>query len=99
MLLYLKFNWESNNKKVEDSTIFPMAIYLPSSDQWFRFYDYLHDNRFAKNCNSGRTAAMREKLNLGLFGWDSSCELNTKKVGQLSQLSIGYLYNLIGPTV
>jgi hypothetical protein len=55
-----------------------MGIYLPSSDQWFRFYDFLHDEGFAENCNSGLTAVMREKLNLGLFGWDSSPELNTK---------------------
>jgi hypothetical protein len=53
---------------------------LPSSDQWFRFYDFLHDDGFAENCNSGQTAATREKLNLGLFASDSSPELNTKKL-------------------
>jgi hypothetical protein len=49
-----------------------MGIYLPLSDQRFRFYDFLHDDRFAENYNSGKTAASREKGNLGLFGWDSS---------------------------
>jgi hypothetical protein len=57
-----------------------MDIYLPSSDQRFRFYDFLHDNGFAENWNTGQTAATREKLNLGLFGWKSSPELNTKKL-------------------
>jgi hypothetical protein len=72
--------WESNSNKVEDILSFPMGIYLPSSDQRFRFYDYLHDDGFSENCNSGQTAVTREKLNLGLFGWDSSPELNTKKL-------------------
>jgi hypothetical protein len=53
---------------------------LSSSDQRFGFYDVLHDDRFAENCNSGQTAVPREKLYLGLFGWDSSPELNTKKL-------------------
>jgi hypothetical protein len=79
VLFDLKFGWESNTKKVEDILIFPTGIYLPSSDQWFRFYDFLHDDGFAENCNSGQIAATTEKLNLVLFGWDSSPELNTKK--------------------
>jgi hypothetical protein len=57
-----------------------MGIYLPSSDQQFRFYYFLHDDGFAENCNFGQTAVMREKLNLGLFGWDSSPEMNTKRL-------------------
>jgi hypothetical protein len=80
ILFYLKFDQESNTKKLEDSTIFPTGIYLPSSDQRFRCYDFLHDDGFAENCNSGQTATTKEKLNLGLLGWDSSPELNTKKL-------------------
>jgi hypothetical protein len=41
---------------------------------------FLHGDGFAKNCNSGQTAVTREKLNLGLFRWDSSLELNTEKL-------------------
>jgi hypothetical protein len=51
---------------------------LSSSDQQFGFYDFLHDEGFAENCISGHTAVMREKLNLGLLGWDSSPELIPK---------------------
>jgi hypothetical protein len=51
---------------------------VPSYDQRFRFYDFLHGDGFAENCNSGKTATMRANLNLGLFGWDSSPKLNTK---------------------
>jgi hypothetical protein len=40
----------------------------------------LHGDGFAENCNSGHTAVAREKLNLGLFVWDSFLELNTKKL-------------------
>jgi hypothetical protein len=39
--------------QIEDSNRFPMGIYLPSSDQCFRFYDVLHDDGFAENYNSG----------------------------------------------
>jgi hypothetical protein len=80
LLFDLKFRWESNTKKVEGILIFPTGIYLPSSDQRFRFYDFLHDDGFIENCNSGQNAVTREKLNLGLFEWDSSPELNTKKL-------------------
>jgi hypothetical protein len=76
----LKYGWELNTKKVEDIHSFPMFIYLHLSDQQFRFYDFLHGDGFAENCNSGQTAVTREKLNLGLFGRDSSLELNTKKL-------------------
>jgi hypothetical protein len=41
---------------------------------------FLHDDGLAENCNSGQTAVTREKLNLGLFGWDYSLELNIKKL-------------------
>jgi hypothetical protein len=57
-----------------------MGIYLPSSNQQFRHYGFLHDDGFAENCNFGQTAVTREKINLGLFGWDPSPELNTKKL-------------------
>jgi hypothetical protein len=40
----------------------------------------MHGDGFAKNCNFGQTTVMREKLNLGLFSWDSSLELDTKKL-------------------
>jgi hypothetical protein len=61
VLFYPKFGGESNNKKVEDSTIFPTDIFLPSSDQWFRVYYFLHDDGFAENCNSGQNAVLKEK--------------------------------------
>jgi hypothetical protein len=80
VLFDLKSGWESNTKKVEDIHSFPTDIYLHSSDQRFRFYDLLHGDGFAENCNSGQTTVTREKLNLGLFGWDSSPVLNTKKL-------------------
>jgi hypothetical protein len=76
----LKSNWESNTKKVEDFHRFPTGIYLHSSHQRFRFYDFLHIDGFAENYNSVQTAVMREKLNLGLFRRDSSLELNTEKL-------------------
>jgi hypothetical protein len=60
-LFYLKFGWESNTKKVENILSFLTGIYLPSSDKRFRFYDFLHDDRFAKNCNSGQIAVLKEK--------------------------------------
>jgi hypothetical protein len=69
VLFDLKSGWESKIKKVEDIHIFPTGIYLHSYDQWFRFYDFLHGDGFAENCNSGQTAVTREKLNLGLFRW------------------------------
>jgi hypothetical protein len=34
---------------------------LPSSDQRFRFYDFLHDDRFAENCNSEQIVVLKEK--------------------------------------
>jgi hypothetical protein len=61
MLFYLKFDWESNTKKLEDSNIFPTDIYLPSFDQRFRFYDFLHDDGFAENCNFEQTTTTKEK--------------------------------------
>jgi hypothetical protein len=45
---------------VEDVHIFPTGIYLPASDQWFRFYDFMHDDGFAENCNSGQIAVLKE---------------------------------------
>jgi hypothetical protein len=95
VLFDLKSVWELNTKKVEDILSFPTGLYLPSSDQRFRFYDYLHDDGFAENCNSGQTTVMRE-----LKSWDVRVEffpwVAYQKVGQLSQLSIGYLYSLSG---
>jgi hypothetical protein len=53
---------------------------------------FLHGEGFAENCNSGQSAATREKLNLGLFGWDSSPELKTKKFNNApSFLSVTYI--------
>jgi hypothetical protein len=57
---------------VEDIHRFPTGIYMHSSDQRFGFYNFLHGDGFAENCDSGQTAVTREKLNLGLFGLDSS---------------------------
>jgi hypothetical protein len=88
VLFDLKPVWESNIKKVEDIHSFPMGLYLPSSDQRFRFYDYLHDDGFAENCNSGQTAVTRElksgDVRVEFFPW-----VGYQQVGKLSQLSIG----------
>jgi hypothetical protein len=48
-------------KKVEDSTSILTGIYMSSSDQRFEFYDFLHDDRFAENCNSGQIVVLKEK--------------------------------------
>jgi hypothetical protein len=61
VLLYLKSDCESNTKKVEDFLIFPTVIYLPSSDQRFRRYDFLQDGGVAENCISGQIAAVKEE--------------------------------------
>jgi hypothetical protein len=79
-LFDLKSAWESNTKKVEDMLIFPTGLYLSSSDQRFGFYEVLHDDGFAENCNSGQIAVLKENKILGLFKWDSSRKLNTKKL-------------------
>jgi hypothetical protein len=51
----------------------------------------LHGDGFAENCNSGQAAVMREKLNMGLFGWDFSLEMYTKKLDNSpSFLSVTY---------
>jgi hypothetical protein len=52
---------ESNTKKVQDATSFPMGIYLPSSDQLFMFYDFLYDDGIAENYNSGQIVVLKEK--------------------------------------
>jgi hypothetical protein len=95
MLFDLKSIWESNTKKVEDILGFPTGLYLPSSNQRFKFYDYLYDDGFAENCNSGQTAVTRE-----LKSWVVQVQffprVGYQKVGQLSHLSIGYLYSLNG---
>jgi hypothetical protein len=57
----MKSDWESNTKKVEDILIFQKNIYLLSSDQWFRHYDFLHDDGFAENYNSGQIIVLKEK--------------------------------------
>jgi hypothetical protein len=71
---------------------------MPSFHQWFRRYGFSPDDGVAENCNSGQVVALREKFNLALFRWDSSPELNTKKL-ENTLISIGYLYSHIGPTV
>jgi hypothetical protein len=60
VLFNLKSVWESKTKKVENINIFPMGIYLHSSDQRFMFYDFLHGDGFAENCNSEQNAVTRE---------------------------------------
>jgi hypothetical protein len=52
---------KSNTKKVHDILSFLMCINLPSSDQRFRFYDILHDDGFAENCDSEQIAVLKEK--------------------------------------
>jgi hypothetical protein len=61
-----------------------MGIYLPSSDQQLRRYGFLLDDRAAENCNTGQIAMLKENCILGLFGWDSFPELNTKKLDNSS---------------
>jgi hypothetical protein len=60
VLFDLKSVWELNTKKVEDVLSFPTGLYMLLSDQGFRFYDYLHNDGLAENCNSGQTAVTRE---------------------------------------
>jgi hypothetical protein len=48
VLFLLKSDGESNTKKVEYIHIFPMGIYLISSDQRFRCYGFLPDDRLLK---------------------------------------------------
>jgi hypothetical protein len=60
-VFYLKSDRESNTNKVEDFISFPTVIYLPSSDERFRWYDYLPDDMVAENYNSRQIAASREK--------------------------------------
>jgi hypothetical protein len=59
----------------------------------------LPDDRFAENCNSGQTAALREKIKSGAVMVQFFPVVEYQKVEKLSQISIGYLYSLIGPTV
>jgi hypothetical protein len=53
VLFDLNSDWESNAKKVVDILILTKGIYLPSSDQRFRRYDFLPDDEATENCNSG----------------------------------------------
>jgi hypothetical protein len=46
---------------VEEIRIFPMGIYLPSSDQRFRFCEFLHDDEVTENGNSGQITVLKEK--------------------------------------
>jgi hypothetical protein len=94
----LKYGWELNTKKVEDIHSFPMFIYLHSSDQQFRFYDFLHGDGFAENCNSGQTAVTERKIKSGAVRAGFFPLVEYQKVVQLSPLSISYLYSLIGAT-
>jgi hypothetical protein len=80
MLFHLKSDQDSNTKEVGDFLSFPTDIYFPSSDQWFRRFDFLQDAGVAENCISGQIAAAKEKYDLMLLGWDSSPMLNTKSV-------------------
>jgi hypothetical protein len=53
---------------------------------------FVNGDGFAENCNSGQSAAMREKLNLRLFDCDSSPKLKTKKLDNApSFLSVTYI--------
>jgi hypothetical protein len=36
-----------------------MGIYLPSYDQRFRRYSFLHDDGFAENCKSEQIAVLK----------------------------------------
>jgi hypothetical protein len=97
-MFLLKSDWESNTKKVEDIPSFPTGIYFPSSNQRFRCYGFLQDGGAAENCIPWQIAALKENkfwiVQVRFFPW-----VEYQKAGQLSQLSIGYLYSLIGPTV
>jgi hypothetical protein len=57
-----------------------MVTYTPSNNRWFRRYDFWTTTELLK-LYSGQIAASKEKSILALFRWDSSLELNSKKVG------------------
>jgi hypothetical protein len=76
-----------------------MDIYLHSSDQWFGFYDFLHGDGFDEKLQFWTDCSDERKIKsgaiqVGFFPW-----IEYQKVGKLSQLSVGYIYSLIGPTV
>jgi hypothetical protein len=48
VLFYLKSDWESNTKNLEDFLSFLTGIHLPSSNQRFRRYDFLQDDGLLK---------------------------------------------------
>jgi hypothetical protein len=52
---------------------------MPTKDRQFMRYDFRTTTELLK-LYSGQIAVSKEKLNLGLFGWDSSLDLNSKKV-------------------
>jgi hypothetical protein len=49
-------------------------------DRQFRRYDFRTMTKLLK-LYSGQIAASKEKSNMGLFGWDSFLDLNSKKMG------------------
>jgi hypothetical protein len=56
-----------------------MIFHTPSNGRWFRCYDFYTTTELLK-LYSGQIAVAKEKYDLGLLGWVSSPELNTKNV-------------------
>jgi hypothetical protein len=75
-----KLDPELNTKVEENFPRFPTVLYTPSNSQRFRHNDFWMMTGFAGNWDSGQIAATTRKWNMGLFGWDSSPKLNTKKL-------------------
>jgi hypothetical protein len=65
VLLDLKYDLESNTKKVEDIHSFPTGIYLSSPAQQFRFYDFLQDGGLLK-LHFWADCSLQEKLKSGV---------------------------------
>jgi hypothetical protein len=59
VLLCLKIDRKSNTEKVENFLSFLMGIFLSSSDQRFRCYDFLLDDQAAEICNFGQIAVTK----------------------------------------
>jgi hypothetical protein len=78
-LFYAKSDHDLNTKVKNNFSRFPKVIYTPSNNRRFRHNDFWTRMELLK-LYSGQIAASKEKSKLGLFGWDSSLDLNIKKV-------------------
>jgi hypothetical protein len=62
------------------------VVYTPTKDRRFMCYDFQTTTELLK-LYSTQIVASKEKSNLTLFGWDSSLDLNRKKVGNSPSFS------------